>query len=230
MKLIKNLADGANIYVVYGEVGSGKTSLTLSHPGHKVVFSFDASYSSLQGHEDEVTVYEPELSDYADADKFVKFIDEHTKEADLVVFDNLSALENSFVQGMTEGKIGNNTNGMAAYGAEQKFLHTLSSWALHYKGDILFTLWSKNSKKGTDLYYIPDMNDKAFNMIAGFAKLLSRTQSGFGGFEVVVNPDSRSTIKNRLRGLTKSTVKNKDFWEAVAYANGDTRKADTKNA
>lgn len=221
MKKITQLNKGGNIYVVLGDVGSGKTSLALSHKGKTVLFSFDASYSSLAGHEDHVTVYEPDLNDYANPDKFIEEVGKLTNGADLVVFDNLSALQNTVTEGLTDGKIGNNKNGMAAYGYVQKFLHRVSDWALKFDGDVLFTLWSAKKIGSDDKTLIePDMNDKAFNMIGGFAKLVSRTQVGFDGYEVVMNPDGRGVIKNRLADkITKPTLPSDQYWKAVEYAN-----------
>ena len=79
MKKIVNFNDNANVFVVLGSVGSGKTHLALGHEGRKLVISFDGSYSTLEGHEDEMTVVEPELSDFNDADKLVSEIDELAK-------------------------------------------------------------------------------------------------------------------------------------------------------
>ena len=59
MKKIVNFTDSANLFVVLGQVGSGKTHLVLGHKGKKLVISFDSSYSTLEGHEDEMTVVEP---------------------------------------------------------------------------------------------------------------------------------------------------------------------------
>lgn len=219
MKLVKDLQNGGNLFVVLGDVGSGKTSLTTGHKGKKVVISFDGSYSSLDGHDD-ITVYEPELSDYADPNAFVKWLDENTKGADLLVFDNISALENAVTEGITDGKLGNNTDGRFAYGYIQKLLNKVSMWAIHYPGDVLFTLWSQHQQDATGKSSEePAMNAKAFNMVAGYAKLVSRTITGFGGYEVVVNPDGKGVIKNRLSDKIKGkTVKNSDYWRAVEYA------------
>ncbi|AER59802.1 NTP-binding helicase [Pediococcus phage cIP1] len=218
MKKVTNLKDGANIFVVLGQVGSGKTALTLGHPGKKLVVSFDGSYSTLAGHEDEITVVEPETADYGNADKFVTEIDEMAKDVDLVVFDNISAVETTMVEAITDGKLGNNTDGRAAYGKLQKFLAKLSRWAIHYKGDVLFTLWSQVMENGASE---PAMNAKAFNSVAGYAKLVSRTVTGFDGYQVVVNPDGNGTIKNRMAGaITKQEIANADYWKAIEYAKG----------
>jgi len=219
MKKIVSFNDGANVFVVLGQVGSGKTHLVLGHSGKKLVISFDGSYSTLVGHESEVTVLEPELSDYNDANGFIDEIDKIANNYDLVVFDNVSALETTLVEAITDGKVGNNTDGRAAYGIVQKLLSKFSTWAIHYKGDVLFTLWSLVTEDGKEQ---PSMNAKAFNTVAGYAKLVSRTETGFDGYTVVVNPDNRGIIKNRLADkIKKQTIKNDDYWKAISFAKGE---------
>jgi len=219
MKKIVNFKDGANVFVVLGQVGSGKTHLVLGHKGKKLVISFDSSYSTLVGHEDEVTVVEPELSDYNDADRFIAEIDSMAKNYDLVVFDNISALETTLVEAIQAGKVGNNTDGRAAYGKLQTLLSKFSAWAIHFDGDVLFTLWSMVTDDGKEQ---PAMNAKAFNSVAGYAKLVSRTETGFDGYTVVVNPDNNGVIKNRLADkIKKQSISNEDYWKAINYAKGE---------
>ena len=224
MKKIVNFNDSANLYVVLGSVGSGKTHLVLGHKGKKLVISFDSSYSTLVGHESEVTVIEPELSDYNNADAFIDEIDKIANNFDLVVFDNVSALETSLVNAITDGKLGSNTDGRAAYGVVQKLMAKFANWAIHFNADTLFTLWSLTTEDGKEQ---PAMNMKAFNAVAGYAKLVSRTEVGFDGYVVVVNPDSRGVIKNRLADkIKKQTIKNDDYWKAVEFAKGGNSNAD----
>jgi len=219
MKKIVNFNDNANIYVVLGQVGSGKTHLTLGHSGKKLVISFDGSYSTLEGQEDTVTVVEPELSDYENPEKLVAEIDNMAKDYDLVVFDNVSATETTLIDAITDGKVGSNTDGRAAYGVVQKLMAKFARWAIHYKGDVLFTLWSETTEDGKEK---PAMNAKAFNSVAGYAKLVSRTETGFDGYVVVMNPDNRGVIKNRLADkIKKQTISNEDYWKAINFAKGE---------
>ena len=224
MKKIVNFNNNANLFVVLGQVGSGKTHLTLGHKGKKLVISFDGSYSTLEGHEDEMTVVEPEIADYGNPDKLVSEIDDLAKGCDLVVFDNISAVETTLVDAITDGKVGSNTDGRAAYGVVQKLMAKLARWAMRFDGDVLFTLWSETTEDGKEK---PAMNAKAFNAVAGYAKLVSRTEVGFDGYVVVVNPDSRGVIKNRLADkIKKQTIKNDDYWKAVEFAKGGNSNAD----
>ncbi|MGK1930888.1 AAA family ATPase, partial [Klebsiella pneumoniae] len=177
------------------------------------------SYSTLAGHEDTVTVVEPELSDYNDSDTFIAEIDSMAKDYDLVVFDNISAVETTLVEAIQAGKVGRNTDGRAAYGTLQTLLSKFSTWAIHYKGDVLFTLWSLVTSEDREE---PAMNAKAFNSVAGYAKLVSRTENGFDGYNVVMNPDGRGVIKNRLADkIAKPKIKNSDYWKAVEYAKNE---------
>ena len=219
MKKIVNFKDGANIFVVLGSVGSGKTHLVLGHTGRKLLISFDSSYSTLEGQEDTITVVEPELSDYNDANKLVDEIDSLAKGCDLVVFDNISAVETTLVNDITDGKLGSNTDGRAAYGVVQKMMAKFVRWAIHFDGDVLFTLWSMVGEDGKEN---PATNIKAFNSVAGYAKLVSRTEVGFDGYSVVMNPDGRGVIKNRLADkIKKQTIKNDDYWKAINFAKGE---------
>jgi len=219
MKKIVNFTNTANVFVVLGSVGSGKTHLVLGHEGRKLVISFDSSYSTLSGHEDEVTVVEPEISDYENPEKLVDEIDDLAKGCDLVVFDNISAVESSLVNAITDGKLGNNTDGRAAYGTVQKLMSKFANWAIHFDGDVLFTLWSSVTEDGKE---IPAMNMKAFNLVAGYAKLVSRTETGFDGYVVVMNPDNHGVIKNRLADkIKKQSIKNDDYWKAINFAKGE---------
>jgi len=218
LKKIVNFTDSANVFVVLGSVGSGKTHLVLGHQGKKLVISFDESYSVLQGHESEITVVTPEISDYSNPEKLVDEIDSLAKGCDLVVFDNLSAVESSLIDAITDGKLGNNNDGRAAYGVVQKLMAKFARWAIHFDGDVLFTLWSETTEDGKEK---PAMNMKAFNCVAGYAKLVSRTEVGFDGYTVVVNPDGRGVIKNRLADkIKKQMIKNDDYWKAVEFAKG----------
>ena len=218
MKKIVDFSNSANVFVVLGQVGSGKTHLALGHKGKKLVISFDGSYSTLSGHENEVTVVEPEISDYENPEKLIDEINDLAKGCSLVVFDNISAAESSLVNAITDGKVGNNTDGRAAYGTVQKLMAKFANWAIHFDGDVLFTLWSETTEDGKEK---PAMNMKAFNVVAGYAKLVSRTEVGFDGYVVVMNPDNRGVIKNRLADkIKKQSIKNDGYWKAVEFAKG----------
>ena len=224
MKKIVSFNDGANVFVVLGQVGSGKTHLVLGHKGKKLVISFDGSYSTLEGHEDEITVVTPELSDYETPEKLIDTIDDLSSGCSLVVFDNVSAAEATLIDAITDGKVGNNTDGRAAYGTVQKLMSKFANWAIHFDGNVLFTLWSETTEDGKEK---PAMNMKAFNCVAGYAKLVSRTEVGFDGYSVVVNPDGRGVIKNRLADkIKKQTISNEDYWKAVEFAKGGNSNAD----
>ena len=216
MKLLKNneLDNDANVYVIIGSVGSGKTSLVNSHKGKRLVLSFDDSYSTLKRDDGLQVVSEITSQELVDTDKFLTELSKLAKGCDLVVFDNISALQQKIVDDMTDGLAGNNKNGMAAYGATQKILRKLVRWATEFDSDVLFTLWSKIDNG----FEKPDMNDLAFNSVAGYAKVVGRTFVN-KEYYVQLQPSLEGIAKNRVNKLEKTL--NSKFWEAVQYREAD---------
>lgn len=212
MKLLKNneLDNDANVYVILGQVGTGKTSLVNSHKGRRLVLSFDDSYSTLKRDEGLQVVADITSQELVETDKFLNELSGVAKGYDLVVFDNISALQQKIVDDMTDGLAGNNKNGMAAYGATQKIMRKLVRWATEFDGDVLFTLWSKIDNG----FEKPDMNDLAFNSVAGYAKVVGRTYVD-KDYMVALQPSLEGVAKNRVNKIPNTT--NEKFWQAVEY-------------
>lgn len=212
MKLLKQneLDNDANVYVILGQVGTGKTSLVNSHKGKRLVLSFDDSYSTLKRDDGLQVVADITSQELVNTDNFLKDLSSIAKGYDLVVFDNISALQQKIVDDMTDGIAGNNKNGMAAYGATQKILRKLVRWATEFSGDVLFTLWSKIDNG----FEKPDMNDLAFNSVAGYAKVVGRTYVD-KDYMVALQPSLEGVAKNRVNKIPNTT--NEKFWQAVEY-------------
>lgn len=216
-KINKNqLGGSASVFVILGQVGTGKTSIIRSHAGKKVLFSFDDSYEVIQDwNDDEIESIETygdiTSQDIFNIDKFLSEATELTKDADLIVFDNISALEGILVDDMSDGKVGNNRNLQAAYGATQKVLRKMVRWAVQQHKDVIFTLWSKVA----DGFEKPAMNDNAFNSMAGYAKIVGRTFKDSQGYRVALQPSLSGVAKNRINKLDK--INNKDFWKATQF-------------
>ena len=210
MKLLKNteLDNDADIYVVLGQVGTGKTSLVNSFNGKRLVLSFDDSYSTLKRDDNLQVVSEITSQELVNTEKFLQDLSVIAKDYDLVVFDNISALQQNIVDDMTDGKAGNNKNGQGAYGATQKILRKIVRWSTQYKGTVLFTLWSKIDNG----FEKPDMNDLAFNSVAGYAKVVGRTYVD-SEYRVALQPSLEGVAKNRVNKIPMT--KNVNFWEAV---------------
>lgn len=215
MKLLKNneLDNDANVYVILGSVGSGKTSLVNSHKGKRLVLSFDDSYSTLKRDDGLQVVSEITSQELVETDKFLNELSQLAKGFDLVVFDNISALQQKLVDDIVDGNASNNKNGMAAYGLTQKIMRKIVRWATELNGDVLFTLWSKIDNG----FETADMNSLAFNSIAGYAKVVGRTFVN-KDYYVQLQPSLEGLAKNRVNKLEKTL--NSKFWEAVQYREG----------
>ena len=212
MKLLKNneLDNGAHIYVVLGQVGVGKSSLVNNHKGKRLVLSFDDSYSTLKRDDGLQVVADITSQELVDTETFLRELTELSKGFDLIVFDNISAMQQMLVDQITDGAAGNNKNGQAAYGLTQKILRKIVRWATTFKGDVLFTLWSKFENG----FETADMNSLAFNSVAGFAEVVGRAYVD-KDYMVALQPSLEGVAKNRVNKIVK--IENVRFWEAVEY-------------
>ena len=213
MKLLKNneLDNDANVYVILGQVGTGKTSLVNSHKGKRLVLSFDDSYSALKRDDGLQVVADITSQELLDTDNFLEELSGIAKGYDLVVFDNISALQQTIVDDLVAGRVGRNKDGRAAYGTAQTVLRQLVRWSTKFKtGDVLFTLWSKVEKG----FEMADMNSTAFSSVAGYAKVVGRTYVD-KNYMVSLQPSLSGVAKNRVNKI--DVTLNSKFWEAVEY-------------
>ena len=210
MKILKNneLQNDANIYVIIGSVGTGKTSLVNNHKGKKLVLSFDSSYSTLKDDGNLVVIADIDTNELLDTTKFLKELSDLSKGYDLVVFDNISALSENVIYDLTQGIAGKNKDGRAAYKAVQDILHAIANWSVKFNGDVLFTAWSKL----VNGYEIAQLNETAFTKVAGYAKVVGRTYVD-SEYRVALQPSLEGVAKNRVNKIPMT--KNVNFWEAV---------------
>jgi len=217
MKLLKNteLDNGANVYVVIGSVGTGKSSLVNNHEGKRLILSFDDSYSTLKRDEGLQVVADITSQELIDTERFLIELDKISKEYDLIVFDNISAMQQMLVDEITDGKVSSNKNGQAAYGLTQKIMRKLVRWATKFDGDVLFTAWSKIDNG----FEVADLNSLAFNSVSGYAEILGRTYVDNGQYYVQLQPSLSGLAKNRVNKLEKTL--NEKFWLAAKFREGD---------
>lgn len=86
----------ANMYFIYGDGGTGKTSLAKQFEGNKMLFSFDLSTNVLIGEKD-ISVVQLESGD---APNIQSLIDKWVlgalmkSEYEVIILDNMTALQN----------------------------------------------------------------------------------------------------------------------------------------
>lgn len=216
MKLLNNneLDNGAHIYVVLGQVGVGKSSLVNNHEGRRLVLSFDDSYSTLKRDDGLQVITDITSKEIVETDAFLRELTDLSKDFDLIVFDNISAMQQMLVDQITDGEVGSNKNGQAAYGLTQKIMRKLVRWSTTFQGDVLFTLWSKFENG----FETADMNSLAFNSVAGFAEVVGRAYVD-NDYMVALQPSLEGVAKNRMNKIDKA--KNEKFWSAVKYREGE---------
>ena len=98
MKFYPNgsVPEQANMYMIYGDGGTGKTSLTKQFKGNKMLFSFDLSTNVVRG-ENDTSVVQLESGDAPNIQALVTkwvFSALSKPEYDVIILDNVTALQN----------------------------------------------------------------------------------------------------------------------------------------
>ncbi len=211
MKKVIDLNKVGKLIGIIGAPGTGKTSVIKNFEGRKLVVSFDASYEVLEGVED-LDVVVPELSDYESFEKFIEGIDKVKDNYDLIVFDNITQLQGDWVDGWSTGKIGNNKNGMAAYGELQRFARELSRWAINQTDKIvMFTAHGKTNEE-TGKFAVT-LNAQVDSAMRGLAYVVGRTVRKGDQYAILLQ-DDEDVAKNRTKDK-RAFVENKNFWKFI---------------
>lgn len=138
--------------IIYGKPGMGKTSTIKYAPGKKLVIDIDGTSSVLQGAEDIDVVKVEDETNYRDSlPKLLKEIkEEHSNEYDVIMLDNISALETMM---LTEyGKKGNNNGvpGIQNYQQLQFFELDLISYLKSMDKEVVISAWEQNDDFTTE--------------------------------------------------------------------------------
>lgn len=125
-----------NMYFIYGDGGTGKTSLSRQFKGKKLLFSFDGSTNAIADTQDtDVTSFEDtdapqiqELTNYW-LDRFTYTADENGAKVlkgnfDVIVLDNITALQNWVLENID----GASKDGRQNYQKLQVWFRNLGMW------------------------------------------------------------------------------------------------------
>lgn len=193
MEVVKNFENNVNFHTIVGLSGSGKTYLSNFHKGEKLLFSFDNSYNSIKGFKDNYTLVVVKKDDLIDLSKLASDMVNlvNNSKAELVIFDNLSALELNYVDAYKRRELGNSgADGRQAYLKIQEFVRMLREKLINdvkRKVDVMFTFWiekrdvydEEGKLTGTEDRLMSNM--QVYNAVAGFSIVKGVAVKGFGG-------------------------------------------------
>ena len=154
----------SNMYFIYGDGGTGKTSLFKQFPGKKLLISFDMSTNPLVG-DDSIDVA---ILDESEKSRIQSVLNEFLIRAissgryQSICLDNVSALQNYVLENID----GQSKDGRQNYQKLQLWFRDLGSYLRNVNINVYVTAHSID--KGADVVngrYEADMNVKTFNAL-----------------------------------------------------------------
>ncbi|WP_298490957.1 AAA family ATPase [uncultured Lactobacillus sp.] len=198
-----NFPEHHNMYFIYGDGGTGKTSLLKQFKGNKVLFSFDMSFNVLEDTGD-TTLVLLERQDIPEIQLNVaKKIDEYVKDptVDVICLDNITALQNYVLDNIENAAKDNRQN----YNAMQKWFRNMGAYLRRSNKIIYATAHAVDKDNGAfngQGRYEADMNLKTFNAFTSMFDLVGRIYVKDGERLIDLNPEQGNHAKNRIDDRT----------------------------
>jgi phage nucleotide-binding protein len=194
-----SVPEQANMYMIYGDGGTGKTSLTKQFKGNKMLFSFDLSTNVVRG-ENDTSVVQLESGDAPNIQALVTkwvFSALSKPEYDVIILDNVTALQNLVLENID----GASKDGRQNYQKLQLWFRQLGT-KLRESNKIIYATAHQidNGASGLDGKgrYSADMNEKTFNAFTSMFDVVGRIYIDGGKRLIDLDPENGNHAKNRL--------------------------------
>lgn len=192
-KLPKN----PHMYFVYGDGGTGKTTIFKQFEGRKLLFSFDLSTDVIEP-EDNTDVITFDAADAPKIQKLVwasleKMIAKGVYQA--IALDNVTALQNLVLENINASK-----DGRQNYQELQHWFRQLGTM-LRESGVAIYATAHQITGGADDLsgnQYKPDMNDRTFNGFVSMFDFVGRIYIKGGQRIILADPEQERHVKNRV--------------------------------
>lgn len=193
-----------NMYFIYGDKGTRKTSLARQFPGLKLMFIFDGSSNPLSdtsdirltsfGHEDAANIQQAFMYDL---NRFLFTQDENGKrivnpEIGSVILDNVTALQNWVINNIENAA----KDGRQNWNLTQMWFRDLGDILRETQLPVLAT--AHEIKTDIPGKFKPDMNDKTMNAFSSWFDVRGRAYKQDGKYLIDVDPENGNQGANRL--------------------------------
>lgn len=195
-----------NMYFVYGDGGTGKTSLIKQFTGKKLLLIFDGSTNALVGTNDIDVI----ALDDEDAPKMQQIVtsmlEKQFESHDVIVLDNVTALQNWALENID----GASKDGRQNYQKLQVWFRNLGMWLRKTDKTVLATAHQvDNGSSGLtgDGRFQADMNEKTFNAFTAPFDVVGRIYKEKDQRWIDLDPENGNHAKNRIddRKLIKAS-------------------------
>ena len=216
MKFYKagEIPDVGNMYFIFGDGGTGKTSLTKQFEGRKLLISFDGSTNAIADTED-VDVIAFEDSDAPNIQALllsylknqIYTTDDNGQQSlkgthSTIILDNVTALQNWVLENID----GASKDGRQNYQKLQVWFRNLGMWLRGTNLTILATAHQVDfGSSGLDGKgrYAADMNEKTFNAFTAPFDVVGRIYKQDGKRLIDLDTENGNHAKNRLDDRTQ---------------------------
>lgn len=206
MKLYKagQVPPQPHMYFVYGDGGTGKTTLFKQFKEPKILFSFDLSTNVLRGDEDTDIV----LVERKDAPNIQSIVMNQVSGAlntgnyKAIALDNMSALQNLVLENIDNAAKDNRQN----YQKLQLWFRQLGTMLRESNVDVYATAHQvDNGTSGLTAKgrYAADMNEKTFNTFTSMFDFVGRIYKQDGQRWINCDPEAGNHGKNRIDDRTQ---------------------------
>lgn len=191
------------MYFIYGDGGTGKTSLTKLFDGRKLLLSFDGSTNALTD-TDDIDVISFEYSDAPNMQKLVmSYLSKQIAKGEyqVIVLDNTTALQNWVLENID----GASKDGRQNYLKLQTWFRKLGDFLRESNLNILATAHQiDNGSTGLDGKgrFEADMNGRTFNAFTGPFDVVGRIYKDNGERFIDLDTENGNHAKNRLDDRT----------------------------
>lgn len=193
MKFYPNgsVPEQANMYFVYGDGGTGKTSLAKQFEGNKMLFSFDLSTNVIREAKD-ISVVQLESQDAPNIQALVtKWVYNALikPEYEVIILDNVTALQNLVLENID----GASKDGRQNYQKLQLWFRQLGTRLRESNKTVYATAHQiDNGIAGLDGKgrFSPDMNEKTFNAFTSMFDVVGRIYIDGGKRLIDLDPEN----------------------------------------
>lgn len=193
-----------HMYFVYGDGGTGKTSLFRQFKGKKLLFSFDKSTNPLRNQKD-IDSMVVEEDDFPNIQQLiVGFLQRAIKSGDYdaIALDNVTSLQNLVLENIDNASKDNRQN----YQKLQLWFRQLGTMLRESNVEVYATAHQVDNgtsgltSKGR---YAADMNEKTFNAFTSMFDFVGRIYKQDGQRWINCDPEAGNHGKNRIDGRTQ---------------------------
>ena len=186
-----------NMYFIFGDGGTGKTSLSKQFAGKKLLLSFDGSTNAVADTDDiDVIAFDdkdaPQIQ-YLVINALNKYVESH----DVIIIDNVTALQNWTLENID----GASKDGRQNYQKLQVWFRNLAMQLRNTNKSVLATA-HQNDNGTSGLIgagrFSPDMNEKTFNAFTAPFDVVGHINKEKGERWIDLDTEQGNHAKNRI--------------------------------